>query len=412
MVTMARPGLKIGQHGKITRTQLSPNTWKAHTYYRGLDGKRKQAERSTPEGVKDRHGAAAEAALEEHLNTLLSGAAGSDDDGAVTSGTLVSVLLNRHLDALEKAGKAVRTLYSYRLRVNYWNDIASGITVGDCTAGRLERHLAQVEAAHGYTDAKQLRTLLGYALDYAVRDNVVTYNPARATKPLPKPSSEPKNVAQPLDRSVLPAVLRALLTSEKCREKDLIDPILMHLATGLRVSEVLGFLWTDFDPEEKVIKPSGRIVWKKGEGTIRVPITTSSRKGVPEKIRLPNYAVDMLLARAKEERPNKVGAIFPSTKGTLRDQSNFSTQWRGVRDELEHLAGTTGHSFRKTLGDLVADKSGDPRVAADALGHKDTSTTLRHYLSSGRHHPEIADWNQEAVTGKAVRKPRTPKKSA
>lgn len=360
-------------------------------------------------GVKDRHGAAAEAALNEHLTELLGGGAGSSDDGAVTSGTLVCTLLERHRDALRKAGKSRGTLRAYGYRIGYWNDVAGGITVGDCTAGRLERHLAQVEAAHGWTDAKQLRTLLGYALDYAVRDNVITFNPARATKPLPKPPTEPKNVAQPLDPEVLPAVMKALLTSEVCRKKDITDVILMHLATGLRVSEVLGFLWTDFDPENKTITPTGRVVWDKGVGLLRDPITRTSHKGVPEVIDLPDYAVDMLLARAKEERPNKAGVIFPSNVGTLRDPSNFGSQWRGVRDDLEHLAGTTGHSFRKTLSNLTADKSGDPRVAADVLGHKDVATTLRHYLSKGRRHPEVAKWNQEAVTGK---KPRPPKKSA
>lgn len=407
--------MKIGQHGKIARDQIAPNKWTAHCYYRGLDGKRKQAERTTPEGVKDRHGASAEAALEEHLAELLGGGCGSDDVGAVTSSTLISTLLERHREALRKAGKSVGTLYSYKLRIGYWNDVASGITVGDCTAGRLERHLAQVEAAHGYTDAKQLRGLLGYALDYAVRDNVITYNPARATKPLPKPPAEPKNIAQPLDPVVLPAVMKALLTSETCRKKDITDVILMHLATGLRVGEVLGFLWTEFDPEKKTITPTGRIVREIGVGLLREPITRFSHKGVPEIIYLPDYAVGMLLARAKEERPNKHGLIFPSTVGTMRDPSNFGGQWRKVRDELEHLAGSTGRTFRKTLGDLVADKSGDPRVAADALGHKDVSTTLRHYLSRGRSHPEIAQWSQEAVTGqkpKPVRKPRQPRKSA
>jgi integrase len=420
---VGRPPLKIGQHGKIRREQLGPNNWTAHCYYKGLDGKRKQAERSTPVGVKDRHGLAAVAALEEHLTELLGGGVGSNDDGAVTSSTLVSTLLERHTDTLRKAGKARSTLRSYGYRIGYWNDVAGGITVGDCTPGRLERHLAQVEAAHGYTDAKQLRTLLGYALDYAVRDNVITYNPARSTKPLPKPPSEPKNVAQPLDPALLPAVMKALLSSEECAKKDLTDPILMHLATGLRVSEVLGFVWPDFDPEAKAITPTGRIVWEKGEGLLRVPITRSSHKGTAEVIDLPDYAVDMLTARAQEERPNKLDLIFPSTVGTMRDPSNFASQWRGVRDDLEHLAGTTGHSFRKTLSDLTADKSGDPRVAADVLGHKDVSTTLRHYLSKGRRHPEVAKWNQEAVTGqkskparkttkKGTRTPRQPKKSA
>lgn len=305
-------------------------------------------------GVSDRHGAAAEAALKAHLAELFSGVGGSSgDDGAVTGSTLVSTLLNRHVETLREAGKAVRTLYSYGLRIGYWNDVAAGITVADCTPGRLTRHLEQVRAAHGDTDAKQLRSLLGFALDYAIRDGVLTSNPARATKPLPKKkSTKPKRVATALDPQVLPAVLKALLSSEKCRKKDVTDPILMHLATGLRVSEVLGFRWEEFDPDTATITSTSRITWEKGVGLLRVP-TVGSSKGTPEVIDLPPFAMAMLLSRAQEERPNKFGLIFPSSVGTMRDPSNFADAWRKVRDDLEHLAGTTGHSFRKTVGDWL-----------------------------------------------------------
>ena len=69
----------------------------------------------------------------------------------------------------------------------------------------------------------------------------------------------------------------------------------------------------------------------------------------------------------------------------------------------EHLSGVTGHSFRKTLGDLVTDHTADPRVAADVMGHSDIHTTLMHYLSRGKAHPEVATMVENAVLGK--RKP-------
>ncbi|MDQ8118570.1 MULTISPECIES: tyrosine recombinase XerC [Mycobacteriaceae] len=397
---MARPRLKIGTRGNIKRTQLATNTWKAHCYYRGLDGERKQAERSTPVGAKDKHGAAAEAALEEYLRELLGGGSGGDGEES-SRGTLVSVLLERHLQALMAAEKAPRTIDTYKLRVKHWNSVASGITVGDCTPGRLNRHIEQVRKAHGDTDAKQLRSLLGFALDYAVNDGVLDANPARATKTPPTKKKPKDNGAQPIDQTVLPVVLKALLESEVCRKKDVTDPILMHLATGLRVSEVLGFLWAEFDPDAATITSTGRIVRQGGVGLLRTP-TESSSKGTPDVIHLPPFAVAALLTRSQDERPNKLGLIFPSSVGTMRDPNGFARQWREVRGELEHLADTTGHSFRKTLSDLAADKSGDPRVAADVLGHRDVATTLRHYLSRGRQHPEVAQWIEKAVTGESA----------
>lgn len=404
-----RPPLRIGQHGSITRTQLGPGKWEARCRVRDADGVLRHVARQSPMGTRDRLGGAAEAALLEHLSTRTAQA----DDGTITGSTLVSTLLERHLDALKAAERAPRTIYSYTLRVGYWNTVAAGIAVADCTPGRLDRLLEQVRAAHGDTDAKQLRTLIAAALDLAVNEGVLANNPGRATKPSPKPKKRQGNGAKSLDPAVLPAVVKALLESAVCRDKDITDVILMHLATGLRVSEVLGFAWSEFDPDTSTITSTSRIVWEKGRGLLRVP-TENSSKGTPDVIDLPPFAVAALLARAQEERPNTCGLIFPSAVGTMRDPTNFARQWRGVRDDLEHLAGTTGHSFRKTVGDLAADGSGDPRVAADVLGHKDVATTLRHYLSQGRRHPEVAQWIEKALTGdpsestNETKKPKNP----
>ena len=119
----------------------------------------------------------------------------------------------------------------------------------------------------------------------------------------------------------------------------------------------------------------------------------------------------MLAARAREERLNLCGVIFPSSVGKLRDPSGFARQWREVRGELdESLKKATGHSFRKTLGNLVTDHTADPRVAADVLGHSDIQTTLRHYLSRGKTHPEVATLVDNAVGGQraATKKPVQP----
>ncbi|MFM8857077.1 MAG: hypothetical protein ACKOI2_07700 [Actinomycetota bacterium] len=159
--------------------------------------------------MPDRYGSAAEQALLKRLDELTA-AGQSDDDATVSGRTLVSVLLERHLDALRNAGRAPRTIYAYGLRIRYWNAVASGITVEDCTAGRLQRLLEEVRNAHGDTDAKQLGILLAAALDMAVADGVFKTNPARAMKPPPKPKKAKGLGATPIDPAMLPAVLKAL----------------------------------------------------------------------------------------------------------------------------------------------------------------------------------------------------------
>ena len=42
-------------------------------------------------------------------------------------------------------------------------------------------------------------------------------------------------------------LLAKLRASEKCQRHDLVDPITLFIATRLRISELLGLHWTDFD---------------------------------------------------------------------------------------------------------------------------------------------------------------------
>ncbi|MDQ8119633.1 site-specific integrase [Mycobacteroides abscessus] len=411
---MGRPGLGLGQHGKVKRTQLGPGKWEARCYYRDLSGEELRPRKRTPLGVTDRHGASAEQALLDHIAELRRSsplAATDSEDGAVTADTLVSTLLQRRLDKMVTDNEPVRTRDTYRLRFNYWNAVAPGLTADECTPGRLYRVLEVVQAQHGHTTAKQLRGNLIRVLDEAVRDGALETNPARAIAAPPKPKNTtktPKKVAaQPIDPKQLPAVMDALATSDYCIQADLTDPILMHIATGLRVSEILALRWAEFDPPAKTIQVTGRVVRGTGIGLLRQPVNDESRKRVSPVIALPKFAVEMLVARAAEPRPGSLDLIFPSSVGTLRDTNNFAKQWRKARVHLgETLEKTTGHSFRKTLGNLVTDERADPRIAADMLGHTNVSTTLKHYLQRNRVHHDAAALVEKAVRGRRSRKPR------
>jgi len=394
-----RPPLRIGEAGNITRKQLSGGVWVARCHFRGNDGLVHRPKKQSPKGIYDRYGAAAEAALMEHLDFLRGRA--SD----VAAQTLVSDLLDRHMEKLAEVDRAPKTLDTYRLRIANWKEVASGLTVAVSTPGRLADLLKQVGADHGDTTAKQLRTLLTAALDTAVRDGAIGVNPllAVARSEPKKIGGKPSGGAAAIDVADLPAVLAAITESEACRKKDLTDPILMHLATGLRVSEVVGTRWQLFDAEAGTIAVTHRVVRATGKGLLLTP-TENSKKGTAAVISLPPFAVALLLARAAESRPGGMDLIFPSTLGGLRDPNNLAKQWRQVRGDLgETLEKVTGHSFRKTLASLVTADTADPTIAADVLGHSDTGTTLRHYITRNKLHPEVADLMQRAVTAGARR---------
>ncbi|MBN7484533.1 site-specific integrase [Mycobacteroides abscessus subsp. abscessus] len=393
---MGRPPLRVGEHGSITRTNVRPGVWVARCWVRDPDGHLRRVGRQSPRDVYDRHGSSAEDALVAHLTERT--AAGPTD---ITGRTLITDLLTTHLDNLRVAGRAVRTLDTYTLRVEHWKEFGGGLRVQDVTPGVLTHVLDRLRVAHGATTAKQLRTLVTAALDLAVNAGALSTNPARASQGVPqaKRSLREAQGAEPINPDDLPRILDVITGSEECRKRDLTDVLLTHLGTGLRVSEVMGLRWSDLDPETATLEVHGRVVRGKGRGVMWTPIGDSS-KGAASVVTLPPTTLAVLLARAAEPRPNKLDLVFPSSVGGLRDPNIVARQWRKVRGTLGEpaLERVTGHSFRKTVGTLVADAT-DVRTAADALGHADTTTTMRHYLMRNRASARVADILEQAMNG-------------
>jgi integrase len=158
-------------------------------------------------------------------------------------------------------------------------------------------------------------------------------------------------------------LLVKLQTSELCAKHDLVDPITVLIATGLRRSELLVLRWQDFDEKAGTLTITGKVIRVPGEGLQRVDETKSAagRRTIP----LPRFAIETLQNRRLLPYLGEQAVIFPSTAGTLRDPNNFANEWRTAREELG-VADATTHSFRKTLATLIDDEGLSARIGADS----------------------------------------------
>ena len=250
-----------------------------------------------------------------------------------------------------------------------------------------------MRTAHGATMAKQAKTILRGALQLAVLANVIGTNPVRDVSGIPQ--DRPRG-ATALTADEVRELLSKLGVSQYCRQHDLVDPITLFIATGLRRSELLGLRWADFDDNAGTITVSGKALRVPDQGLVRIDETKSAagRRTIP----LPRFAVDMLRARRQLPYLGEQTIIFPSTAGTLRDPDNFNRQWRAVRDELG-AAGVSTHSFRKTVATLIDDEGLSARIGADQLGHARVSMTQNVYMTRGRVHAQVADLLDRTVGG-------------
>ena len=149
--------------------------------------------------------------------------------------------------------------------------------------------------------------------------NVLAANPSRDVSPM-RAKSRPKG-ATALTADELRGLLTKLRESEACQRHDLVDPITLFIATGLRISELLGLCWVDFEDATATLTVTGKVIRAAGQGLMRIDETKTAagRRTLP----LPAFAATVLSARRGVPYFGEQTMIFPSTAGTWRDPDNF-----------------------------------------------------------------------------------------
>ncbi|VBA60558.1 Tyrosine recombinase XerD [Mycobacterium attenuatum] len=377
-----RPQLRIGTHGQIKRINKGGGVWLARCRYRDTDGVTRIVQRLGPADEYDQHGKLAADAL----IAALAERKRSGNRGEIGPETKVTDLVEQHLTRLAEDGRSPVTMSTYRFTTKDLKKFIGGLRVREATPARMDAALRSMRSAHGATKARQSKTILRGALQLAVMASVLSANPVRDVQPL-RSKTQPKG-AVALTADQLRELLANLRASAYCEKHDLVDPITLLIATGLRRSELLGLRWTDFDEKANMLAVTGKVIRVPSEGLLRVDETksTAGRRTVP----LPKFAVEMLLKRRQRPYLGEQAVIFPSTAGTLRDPNNFGKEWRTARKELG-VADVTTHSFRKTVATLIDDEGLSARIGADHLGHSHVSMTQDRYMTRGRIHTQVAD---------------------
>ena len=338
-------------------------------------------ERRGPVDEHDQHGKLAEDALVEAL--VQRRAAGG---GVITLDTKITALVDQHIDRLEEDGRAIRTIDTYRYCAKLLAKIIAGVRVGEATPARIDAAVRSMRTAHGDVMAVQSKTILKGGLHLAVMADVIGANPVRDVSPI-RSKTRPKG-ATALTADDLRGLLAKLRASEPCQRHDLIDPITLFIATGVRISELLGCMWTDFDEKAAMLTITGKVVRAAGKGLLRID-ETKTAAGL-RMLPLPTFAVAVLSARRSSPYLGEQQMIFPSMAGTWRDPDNFRARWREVREALG-VPDATSHSFRKTVATLIDDEGLSARIGADHLGHSRISMTQDKYMARGRVHTAVAD---------------------
>ncbi|MEZ0052118.1 integrase [Mycobacterium sp. MAA66] len=384
-----RPPLRIGQHGKITRTSLGGGVWLARCRFRDADGLTRIVERRSPTGQVDQYGKMAEDELIQSLKVR----SAPGISGKIKAETKLSALVQQHLDNLNGKNRSPATMTTYRSAQRKLMKYSDSLRVSEAKPGRLNEVIDSVRKTHGANMARHCRTLLRGAMQLAVLDEVLPANPVAQVDRI-ESAVRPKG-ARALDDAELRALLSTLRASDECVRMDLVDPVTVLIATGMRRAELLALRWEDFDEKAGTLTVAGKLVRIQGDGLRRLDggKTASAARTVP----VATFAVTALSGRRGRAFWGEQPMIFPSTAGSWRDPDNFNKQWRKVRDDLG-VPDVTSHSFRKSVATLIDSAGLSARVGADQLGHSKVSMTQDRYMGRGKVHPEVAAVLDRAIS--------------
>lgn len=234
--------------------------------------------------------------------------------------------------------------------------------------------------------ARIARVVIRAALSYAVRQGHLTTNPARELEPIRKRAREPRALtrdeAHPL--RALAIEQTALVTDDGVRWRgptpigDLELVIVLGLACGGRVGELLALRWGDLDLDAPVptVEIGATLVRHPGQPVTRQEHTkTHSSRLIP----LADGAVAALRNRAATGTDTV--RVF-SLDGRWLDPTVLRRRWNRMLEGTD-LAWCTPHTLRRTAATWVR-AARSTEAAAELLGHTSVLITERSYLQRAR----------------------------
>jgi integrase len=215
--------------------------------------------------------------------------------------------------------------------------------------------------------------VLGTALEVAVKDRIIPYNPARSVEKL---RVRTKKQVTPLSTSEAAAILWAV-------EGHRLEA-LYHLAFwGFRISELLGMRISDLDMTAGTVRVEQTAVTAiKGRMALDTPKSDSGYRTLPLTPRLVavlKQRLEMLLVERGRAGWQEHGLLFPSEAGTILSYHNVS---RHLKDTALPTAGIersfTWHDFRHTAVSWLSDLGVSEEIIRAIVGHAGRSVTDRY----------------------------------
>ena len=274
--------------------------------------------------------------------------------------TLTTFLEHVYLPHVKEA-KRPSTYVDYRRMWLLCKNSINGIELRAVRTSDVDDILraATSDKQRAHTTHRNLRNFLSGAFRFAIRRNMVSSNPVRdAEIPRGKPAG-PKAAYTLAEIQAMICVL-----PEPARTF-----VIVAALTGLRVSEIKGLRWEDFQGNELHVQ---RSVWS---GHLSDTKTLTSKAPVPV---LPLLR-KALVAHRKRTLDSPYIFAGPRAAKPLRIENLFKREIKTLLEE-QGIVWKGWHAFRRGLGTNLHALGADAKTIQGILRHSQLSTTMNIYV--------------------------------
>ncbi|MDX2974266.1 phage integrase central domain-containing protein [Kribbella solani] len=322
---MARKPLPLGHWGKFrtypyhTNEKGKVDTYRSLTNFRDFDGRTRQV------GAYGSTKTAAENNLLEKVTERRDAGGGSKLTGADKFAKAADLWLRKFRQMVKDEKRSPGSLDTYRRHLDRTVLPALGdVRLGEMTTPLIDKVVGAIRDEVGQSTARSCRSIISGVLGLAVRYGAIRTNPVRDVERIEGQAKRRPRALTEAERNGWFALIRS---DDQAVRAELPDLTTFMLATGVRIGESLGLLWSQVDLDTGEIEITHQIIRVSSDGLIR--IRTKSRAG--ERVLLaPSWCLSMLRTRAaagmRLDQP-----VFADTRGGFRDPSNVSRDLRKAR---------------------------------------------------------------------------------
>jgi len=289
--------------------------------------------------------------------------------------TFKGFLAHVWLPLIEASEKLKPTTISYyRFASKYLIEHLGETNLNELTGSQLTRLYANLRLqGKSRSLVRGVHTTAHKALDYAVREGLLSWNPAARAEAPPAPKGNPHAWTE-VEMHKIFEVADADRFWAAWR---------IFAVTGLRRGELCGLQWTDIYDDYLLVRRTRLVV--DGKVVNGTPKTAKSARKIP----LNKIAIDTLKVWriAQIEHLHSLGIdtppewLFTNEIGGPVDPGHLSKRWNVIIKKAE-VSKYSLHALRHTFATSLLARRNSPKVVQDLLGHSSITVTLDLYTAS------------------------------